>query len=286
MIEGAPSLAPTRRSPRRARPSQVWAPLLAVAGLAGALLVASFPALDGARVSGATSVARGLATLDTLLVHAGFGIDQISVAGHRFTLDGDILDALKLAGARTWRSFDADAARTRIEQLPWIATASLTRVYPGQLEVRISERKAFAVWQHGHRATLIDVTGRALSDIRPGSEAGAGSSLRRFKGLGADSEAASLAATVDRHPGLAARLVLAERVAERRWTLHLDNGTSIVLPPDREAQALAALLSSPRIGKLLETGGQIVDLRSSGRIAVRPAAPPRAGLGKLAEGAP
>lgn len=205
--------------------------------------------------------------LDKVLAWAGFGLDQISVTGHRFTLDGDILDALDLGKARNWRSFDSRAARDRIERLPWIATATLTRSFPGRLDVRVTERKAFGLWHHDNRSTLIDATGRALSDIRPGVDGVA--KLPRFKGAGADREAAAITAVVARHPAIHARLSVAERVAERRWTLHLDNGTTLHLPPDREAVVLDGLGATAELRRLVEEPGRIVDLRAPGRIAVR-----------------
>lgn len=207
--------------------------------------------------------------VDAALAWAGFGVDQVSVSGHRFTPDGDILDALGLAAARSWRAFDSRAARDRIEQLPWVASATLTRRYPGQLDVRVTERTAFAVWEHGGRETLIDQTGRVLSDLRPGSAATAQAGLWRIRGEGANGEAAGIAATVARHPWIARRLALAERIAGRRWTLHLDNGTRLHLPPDREALVLDGLTSSPRLKRLVEAPGRVIDLRSPGRIAVR-----------------
>lgn len=217
--------------------------------------------------------ADAVGTIDKALAWAGFGIDQISVTGHRFTLDADILDALDLGTARNWRTFDSGVARNRIERLPWIATATVTRSYPGRLDVRVTERKAFGLWQHGDRATLIDATGRLLSDIRPGAESA--EKLPRFKGEGASLEAAAITAIVARHPVIASRLTLAERVAERRWTLHLDNGTSLLLPPDREAVVLDGLVSTAQLRGLMEEPRRVVDLRAPGRIAVRakPATP-------------
>ena len=37
-------------------------------------------------------------------------------------------------------SFDSRAAQDRIERLPWVERASIERVLPDRLEVRVSER--------------------------------------------------------------------------------------------------------------------------------------------------
>lgn len=272
LMAGASYPVRRRRRPRAAAQRRGYG-LIAIAVVVGAL---GFMVLtDGGRnTRQAQATGQGLSPwgdVDRLLAWAGFGLDQVSVAGHRFTADGDILDALELGRARSWRTFDSRAARDRIERLPWVATATLARRFPGQLDVLVTERKAVARWSHGGRETLIDATGRSLSDIRAGSAAAGLSSLPRFKGDGADKGAAAITATVARYPAIAGRVTLAERVAGRRWTLHLDNGTALVLPPDREAQVLAGLADSARLMRLIEEPGRVVDLRAPGRIAVRQA---------------
>ncbi len=255
----------------RRRNHRLAAVAVIAAGLAFAVLTGGGTALRTAqpmRTAGFGSA------IDKALAWAGFGLDQISVTGHRFTPDGDILDALDLGSARNWRSFDSRAARDRIERLPWIATATLTRSYPGRLDVRVTERKAFGIWSHGDRTTMIDATGRSLSDIRPGVDGV--SKLPRFKGAGADREAAAITALVGRHSLIQSRLALAERIAERRWTLHLDNGTTVHLPPDREAMVLDGLIATAELRRLIEEPGRVVDLRAPGRIAVRAKSGPMA----------
>ena len=55
------------------------------------------------------------------------GLTQVSVTGHRYTPDSDILDAVGLDDARTMLSFDSRAAQDRIERLPWMERASIER---------------------------------------------------------------------------------------------------------------------------------------------------------------
>ena len=76
-----------------------------------------------------------------------------------------------------------------------------------------------------------------------------------------------------RAPHIKARLEVAERIAERRWTLHLADGATVHLPADRETRALEALVADARLARLLGRPGSVVDLRVPGRAAVRSAAP-------------
>jgi cell division protein FtsQ len=204
---------------------------------------------------------------DQVLFWTGLRIDQVALSGQRFTPDSDIFDALDLANARSLLTFHSNAARGRIEALPWIETASITREIPGSLEIRVTERKPTALWLHEGREILIDSSGRVLSALKPGTRV----KLPRIAGEGAPEHAQALLELLARYPAIAERFEVAERVGARRWSLRFKNGVRVELGVDREAVAFAALLSSEDLGKLLDGHDLIIDLRTRGRITVRAA---------------
>jgi cell division protein FtsQ len=250
VLKLAPAFARRLRYPRQAHRSVLLLATLAALGLAqGVTLV---------RNEHAGTV---LAKLETWAQLAGVGLDQVALIGHRYTADTDIFEAIGLKRARTMLSFDPAAAQARLAELPWIQQASLERVFPDRLEVRVTERTPVAVWSRGERSFLIDGTGRTLAqvpaDVMP--------ELPRVTGEGADSAAAGLFAVLAPFPDLKARIASAERVGGRRWTLRLNGGGAIQLPVEGEAQALA------QAAGLLATGfgrGEI-DVRAAGRAIVR-----------------
>ena len=206
----------------------------------------------------------------------GFGIDQVSVTGHRHTADSALFDALDLARTKSLASFDAAEVRRRFEQLPWIRSAEITRIWPGELRIRVTERQPFAVWETSSGAVLIDQSGRTLSPVK----AGASVDLLQVSGEGAEKEAARLAETLVRHPEIARQLTTAERVGGRRWTLHLKGGSALLLPPDAEGAALDRFAATPGGLDLAISDARIIDLRAPKQIAFRPAveaAPARTG---------
>jgi cell division protein FtsQ len=209
----------------------------------------------------------------------GFGIDEVHVSGHGFTQDADIYDALDLDHVRTYFGLDTPAIRSRLERLPWVATAELVRAYPGRLEVHIAERKPFAVWRLGEEERLIDRSGRLLARISPGSVTG----LPRTSGAGANTELPALLALIDRHPAVKSRLEMAERVADRRWSLHLTGHVVLHLPASREAPALAEASAGPGFEAALATAGSVIDLRAPGRVAVRNEAPGTSSISRVKE---
>lgn len=211
------------------------------------------------------------ADIEHLAVVAGFGIEQVSLKGHRFTLEDEIFDALDLPNTHSLLSFEPDALRERLQRLPWIKTVAAARVYPGQLQIRVTEREPAAVWRRGGQNYLIDEHGRVLAAV----DAGILDHLPRLRGEGAAEFVAELFALLQRFPDVAGFVTESERVGARRWTLHLVGGGEIHLPPGQESQAIEAFLQQPSALALIQAGASAIDLRAHGRIVVRPASPNR-----------
>jgi cell division protein FtsQ len=258
-----PLAAPFARPRKRKPAGKRLAGPLAVAGLTGAL---SFGVLTG---FGDTTrkPSSFMGELDRIAEALGFGLAQVQVSGHKFTTDAAILETLDLGHVRSLVSFNAIAARERIEKLPWIETATVTRLLPDGLAISVTERKPFAVWQLGERETLIDATGRRLGGIRTG----AAPDLPRIAGASAPDASAELFAWLARYPDIAARLVLAERVGQRRWTLRLSGDLDILLPARLDVRPFEMLMQGASGRRLLDAGAGQLDLRHPGRIVAGPA---------------
>jgi len=252
----------TKTAPRNTR----RVPVRTLAGLA--LIALSAAAADAAHRTAAFD-------RNQLATALGFGIEQVSLSGHRFTADADLFDALDLKSARSLASFEPDAIRRRFERLPWVQSVEISRIWPGQLSIRVTERKPFAIWERGDTAELIDATGRQLGPVKRDAVL----DLPRITGEGAHVAAAALLTTLDRFPGIKSRVVRANRIADRRWTLELTGGGRIHLPSDGETSALARLAAEPLIVALVTKPGQIIDLRSPSKIAIRAASAAQAGGG-------
>lgn len=248
-LEAAPGPQAAPRTPRLARL------LLAALGIGLALGAVE----EAARHAGHAPKLERLARL------MGFGIDQVALVGHRYAYDRDVFDALDLANVRTFAALDTAAVKARIERLSWIDTAELTRVFPGRLDIRVTERKPYAVWSRADRVYLIDRTGRVLAAVN----GTALPDLPRVSGEGAASEAAGFLATLSRYPEIAARFVEAERVSDRRWRLKLANKATIELPADDEVAALEELTRDGALMQRVAAGSATLDFRGPGRAAVR-----------------
>jgi cell division protein FtsQ len=233
------------RAPRKRRRLGLW--LLGTA----VLVLAGTPELRAA----------ALGRIEHGLELAGLGLQQVTIAGHRYTSDSDIYAALDLDSARTLLSFDPRAAKIRIEQLPWVEKATIERIAPDAVDVLIAERAPFALWRDGGRHWLIDRRGRQLqpapADVLP--------HLPRVSGDGAPGEAAALTQLLAAYPAISRKIEVAERVAGRRWRLHMAGGSRVELPAEGALEALGRLA---RLYELGLGGATRIDLRVASRILI------------------
>jgi cell division protein FtsQ len=263
----APDLAalPEDVTPERSLPPtgrRSWIP----ATCGAALLLGASAFFVVSRMGALPASAPLSAHIDDLMIMAGIGVDEIHVTGHRYTIDNDIFAALELGARTSLLRYSPEAARRRVEALSWVKRATVSRVLPNSVEVRIVERTPMAVWLNGNGASLVDAEGRELARVPPSTLEG----LPRISGVGAPEAVASLVAVLGAYPALKARVLVSERVGQRRWSLALDNGSRIDLPAEGESAAIDRLMNLADSAGLLSEPGRIVDLRIEDRIAVAP----------------
>lgn len=253
---GARPATRARRRWRVARPL-----ILAACCALGSMVFASLT--DGGRM--ARQAAPLSEQIDGLLVSLGFGVNEVWLTGHRYTVDSDLFAVLDLEKTGSLMRFDPRKARSCIEQLAWIDTADVTRVFPDRLRIEVRERKPFAVWRHDGRHALVDSTGRVLAYVTPG----AAPELPRISGAEAAAAAAELFAALRRHPEIAQRVETAERIGGRRWMLTTEGGSVVHLPAQAQAGAIDRLAELQERQRILDQSPVSIDLRLHRRIAIR-----------------
>lgn len=235
-------------TPPRFSATAMTAALLAATGVYGSVLGGHVPAI-----------------VQAVTARSGFAVDEVKITGHQEISEIDVLGRLELDGFTSLVGFDVDAARGRIAGLSWVKSASVRKIYPDTLEVKIEEREPFAIWQHGSELTLIEASGNVIAPFSANRHA----SLPLVIGLGAPERAAAFVGKVEEFPGLAARVKGYIRIAERRWDLRLENGVTIRLPDQREDAAIAEILEMDRDQGLLSRDIAAVDMRLDDRFVIQ-----------------
>jgi cell division protein FtsQ len=196
---------------------------------------------------------------------AGFGISEVALAGEHEVSRDDILKTAGITEHTSLLFLDAAQTRARLLTNPWIAEATVLKLYPGRLRIEIKERNAFALWQREARTSLIAHDGTVLAQ----SVADRFAALPLVVGAGAERASQELMALVARYPGIAQQIEASVLVAERRWNLHLRNGLEVLLPESEPERALSTLANLDRDKKLLSRDIVVVDLRQADRVTVR-----------------
>ena len=195
----------------------------------------------------------------------GFRISSISVAGQLQVGREDILSTVGVRARSSLLFLDAVAARARLKTNPWIAEATVLKLYPDRLHIAITERDAFALWQNDRKIWVIAEDGVVLESYATDQF----SSLPLVVGIGAELKAREFLSLVDKYPALRAQLYASILVSERRWNLKLKNGIDVRLPESGIEHALDTLVELDREKKLLSRDIVAIDLRLPDRVTVR-----------------
>ncbi|HMK67915.1 MAG TPA: cell division protein FtsQ/DivIB [Stellaceae bacterium] len=242
------------------------------AAIAGATLLMLAGAGFAAERKGWISAGLELVTAKTLALTAGLGfsVEDVAVLGRDRTEVVDILDALDVKRGSPIFAASPAEAKARLEALPWVRSAAVTRLLPDTLAVRIVERKPMALWQHGGKFELIDEEGNVLPIVQLGEF----SSLPVLVGDGASKSGKVLLEMLAEEPALRDRVAAAIRVSDRRWNLRMENGIDVELPEENAEAAWHELARLDRTLGLLERDIRRVDLRLPDRMVLQTAPPP------------
>jgi cell division protein FtsQ len=196
---------------------------------------------------------------------AGFRITSIALAGNNHVSREEVLATAGISGTTSLLFLDVGEARERLKTNPWISDATVLKLYPGELQIGIKEREAFALWQKEGRVSVIADDGTVLEPyVAP--------QLLRLPlvvGSGAQTRAKEFLALLAPHPELRDFVRAAVLVGERRWNLRLKNAIDVELPEARIADALEKLVALDREKNLITRDIVLIDLRLPDRITVR-----------------
>ncbi|UPJ64348.1 cell division protein FtsQ/DivIB [Bradyrhizobium sp. 191] len=196
---------------------------------------------------------------------AGFRITSVVINGRKQLTQDEILAIGGVSGRSSLLFLDAEAVRDKLKANPWIADATVLKLYPGQLMIELTERKAFALWQEAGRLSVIADDGAVLEPYVSRRFL----SLPLVVGKGADTQARDFLALLARYPQVNSVTKAAIFVGERRWNLRLKDGLDIRLPEQDVGNALAMLSKLDKDDRLFSRDIVAVDMRLPDRLVVQ-----------------
>ncbi len=229
--------------------------LLAAVGLYGTMLGGQYSAFVGTEGTIPDFVAR----------IAGFGIEAVTIAGARELSEQQILDAVGIRRTNSLLFLDVAKLRDRLIALPLVKDASISKLYPHRVMIEIEEREPYALWQKDGAVKIIAADGTPI----PTLEGSHFTKLPFVVGDGANARIGEYFALLNAAGNLRRRIKAGILVAERRWTLKMNNGVEVALPEMGAPAAVAELALLQRQYGVLDKNIVALDLRFPGRLIAR-----------------
>jgi len=223
-------VAKAKANPRNAETAGLWHQPALLNLLADLLFVVGVAGIAWA----------GLAALQRLPVFALREI-VLTQAPQRVSAE-QIAHAARTAAVGNFFTVDLAATQNAVEQLPWVRSAAVRRLWPDGLALTLEEHEAVAHWrQPNGEPGLVNRQGEVfLADLAADAP-----QLPRLSGpAGAAAELLARHGEFERQLAAIGRSVRALALSPRRaWRLHLDDGVVVELGRDEERQPLAQRLA-------------------------------------------
>ena len=199
----------------------------------------------------------------------GFALADLHITGRNYTSDDELKAAIGAGYGTPLLSLSLSDIQHNLQQLGWVKSARVSRVYPDALRLDLVERRPLALLQTaaGHR--LIDETGALIFGANPAEF----SHLPVLSGDGAAEQAKFIIESLRTEPDLYADVWAIQRVSNRRWDVHLRTGLSVKLPEDNAVLAWSKLAILDRDTKIMKRDLAVIDMRVSGQLIVEPNLP-------------
>lgn len=265
--EAAPTPRRPSRRPRRKDSSFAARALCRIAGVGFLGLAILYGLVEGEHIDTTEGPAANIT--GRVAGYFGYAADDIRIGGLRWQSQSAVLSAVGVRRNGPLFGFDPATAKRLLENLDWVESAQVQRLFPNQLEISIVEREPFAIWQRDGSLYVIDATGVAISSVAPRDLPG----YIAVTGEGAQRAAGELVNHLEAYPAIRSLVRAGARVGDRRWTLYLKGNVKVLLPETGVAKALAVLDGLHARQRVLDKGIEALDLRVADSVVFTPLRP-------------
>ncbi len=195
---------------------------------------------------------------------AGFTFNELLLEGRELTEPEDIINAVGLDVGDPLFLVSLDNIRDRLLTLNTVKNATVTRDLGGKIIVTLEEREPFVLWQHHGNIRVIDDEGITLQQLNAADFP----HLITMVGEKAPYHMDELASFLTKDKSLVEQVTAAVYVSNRRWDIHLSNGTKILLPEKNPIDAWEKLLEMHEKHNILEQSLRAIDLRIKDKVFI------------------
>ena len=198
--------------------------------------------------------------------NVGFRLDQVTLTGRAHADPKAVKAALGIEQGAPILSVSLAEMKERLETIPEVKTASISRALPNTLTIQITERTPAAFWQQDGNLQLIDSEGVVL----PRAKYREKMVLPVVVGNDAPKHMDELIALLDAVPSLKPDIAAAVRVGGRRWNIQLTREIVVMLPEEEPVKAWKRFATLVTKEALLSKAIRSVDMRIEDRVFIMP----------------
>ncbi|MFC0220640.1 cell division protein FtsQ [Pseudochelatococcus lubricantis] len=195
----------------------------------------------------------------------GLGIDEVQISGMVELRESEVLAAAGITPLRSLAFLDAGEVRKRLELVPMIRQASVSKLYPDALAINIVEREPRALWQLNGELFVIAGDGTVIDLMTDARFA----RLPFVAGDGANTRSQEYIDVLRAAGPIAGRIRAGILVSGRRWDVKFDNDLIVRLPEMEPVEAMQRLVELEKRERLLEKDLIAIDMRQPDRVAMR-----------------
>lgn len=198
------------------------------------------------------------------IASTGLAVEHIHLAGRGRTGMAEVKNAIGVELGESMLRLDLAELRTRLESIPTIKQAAVSRVFPNEVYIYLTEREPVAVWQHQGELKLIDELGAVITDLHLHQY----KDLPQLVGTGAPQHINDVMELFAANERLASQIQSVIRVGGRRWDVRFKRGITIKLPEEHHKQAWQRLIKMNEEQELLGRHIQAIDMRNVERMYI------------------
>lgn len=186
----------------------------------------------------------------------GLILEDIHVEGRLRVSEKALNDVLQEYRHQPMLLFSVADMRQRVRSLTWVKQATVRRVWPCSLYVKLTEFEPIATWHHKGKLLWVDRDGEVICDADDSMP-----QLPAISGEDAPHYIATFLKQVREYSTLWAHATAFSHIRKRRWNMMVGHTMLVKLPQDDVDQALKKLDGWLASGKIHPDQVAVLDLR-------------------------
>ena len=201
--------------------------------------------------------------INEILINKGFFIKNIHITGNNILTKEHILNNFK--GIKNKNIFNVDLMEIHKSLLlnKWIKNLEIKRILPNTIKIKVTEKKAIAIWQTKSGNKLITPKGNIILVTKVNDFE---DQLPIILGDKANQNALKILGILKQNPKLYKRIWSISYISQRRWDIHFKEGLKILLPKDDTKEAWLRVQGLQKKHNILELGLTEIDIRNKNQI--------------------